>query len=435
VIGGGVTGLAVGMASGARVYERAAGPGGICRSTYRRPGDPTAHAHPPPEDDAYRFEVGGGHWIFGGEPDVLDLLDRLAPSTTYRRRAAARIGDVVVPYPVQDHVDALGPDVARRVAADRRAPAPPPAGEPTLERWLGSTFGPTLHGLFFAPFNDRYTAGLFRQVVAQDDYKSPTFPADRGPSAPARGYNDEFRYPVGGLDALAGAMAARCDIRYGSEVTAIDTDRRALRFADGSVAPYERLVSTLPLPEAVRLAGVPVDGEPDPHTSVLVLNIGAERGPDCPDVHWLYETRSDAGFHRLGFYSNVDRSFLPAAHRQAGDRVAIYVERAYPGDAPPTAEERDGYRDAAVRELQQRGYIGAVEALDPSWVDVAYTWRRPGSTWRERAIVALEGAGVHQVGRYATWHFQGIAESVRDGLALGERLAGAPPPTEPTGVR
>ena len=57
MIGAGVTGLAVGMASDARVYERAAGPGGICRATYRRPGDPTAHAHPPPEDDAYRFEV------------------------------------------------------------------------------------------------------------------------------------------------------------------------------------------------------------------------------------------------------------------------------------------------------------------------------------------------------------------------------------------
>jgi len=40
----------------------------------------------------------------------------------------------------------------------------------------------------------------------------------------------------------------------------------------------------------------------------------------------------------------------------------------------------------------------------------------PGSTWRKKAISALQEAGIEAIGRYARWHFQGIADSIRDGL-------------------
>ena len=34
----------------------------------------------------------------------------------------------------------------------------------------------------------------------------------------------------------------------------------------------------------------------------------------------------------------------------------------------------------------------------------------------------LEAHGVEPVGRYARWHFQGIADSIRDGLRAGSLL-------------
>jgi hypothetical protein len=161
---------------------------------------------------------------------------------------------------------------------------------------------------------------------------------------------------------------------------------------------------------------------PDPHTSVLVLNLGGQRGPACPDVHWQYEADSVSGFHRIGFYSNVEPDFLPAGSRH-GTHVSMYVERAFPGGRGDEPVDVDGYTAAVIDELQDRGYIGQVEAVHPSWVDVAYTWRTPGSHWRARALAVLAGAGIEQVGRYARWHFQGIADSVRDGAAAGQVLA------------
>ncbi|MGH9169487.1 MAG: hypothetical protein ACRD0Z_01200 [Acidimicrobiales bacterium] len=37
-------------------------------------------------------------------------------------------------------------------------------------------------------------------------------------------------------------------------------------------------------------------------------------------------------------------------------------------------------------------------------------------------MAALADEGIIQVGRYGSWHFQGIADSIGDGLAVAERL-------------
>jgi protoporphyrinogen oxidase len=426
VIGAGVTGLAAAMASGAPVFEQSDGPGGICRSYYLRSGEDVSSDHAPPDDDAYRFEVGGGHWIFGGDDAVLERLDGLATLSRYERSAAVRLGDdgPTVPYPLQAHVEDLGPAVAARVASERAMGANGSGDVQTLRDWLARSFGPTLCELFFFPFHDRYSAGLSGAVAPQDDYKSPGSRAQVVPAAGSTlGYNAEFRYPEGGLDALVGAMAERCDVRYGKRLVALDHGSHLLGFADGTEQRYDTLLSTMPLHDAVQLAGVDVGEPPDPFTSVLVLNIGADRGDACPDLHWLYDPRARSGFHRIGFYSNIDRSFLPKASRQTGRQVALYVERAFLPDDAPSPVEVTEYADAVITELQQRSYIGATHVVSPSWVEVAYTWQRPGSSWRQQALAALAADGIHQAGRYGRWHFQGIAESVADGFALGERMA------------
>ena len=54
---------------------------------------------------------------------------------------------------------------------------------------------------------------------------------------------------------------------------------------------------------------------------------------------------------------------------------------------------------------------------------MAYTWRWPGSAWQREALATLESHDVFQVGRYARWAFQGIADSIRDGLSAGARFS------------
>lgn len=428
ILGAGVTGLAAGYASGRPVYEAAAVPGGICSSYYVRPGTAERLPAPPEDGEAYRFELGGGHWIFGGDPAVLRFLGGLAPMRVYHRRSGVYFREEgrYVPFPLQYHLAAL--DEATRAAALREIDAPPPETPPeTMAAWIASRFGPTLTRRFFGPFHARYTAGLWTEIAPQDPYKSPL---DRAlvrqgaeGAVPEAGYNVRFLYPEEGLDALARRLAARTAVHYGRRAVEIDLGRRRVRFEDGTAEGYDLLVSTLPLHAMMQMTGLAAEAPPpDPYTSVLVVNVGAERGPRCPDDHWLYLPDTGAGHFRVGCYSNVDPGFLPCSAQERGDRVALYVERAFPGGARPAADETDAFAREVVEELQADGWIGAPEVVDPTWIETAYTWTRPGSRWRTEALGRLEAQGVVMTGRYARWTFQGIADSVRDGLAVGATL-------------
>ena len=424
ILGGGVTGLAAGAVSGLPVYEAAGEPGGICSSYYMRPGASVRSPRAYEDGNAYRFEKGGGHWLFGGDPAVLRFIRGLAPLKSYERRSGVYFSrkDLHVPYPLQGHLGCLNKKTAAKAAKEMRASKAAKAA--SMAGWIKNSFGRTLTGLFFGPFHERYTAGLWRHIAPQDAFKSPAAggKAARGSAEqpPVAGYNAGFVYPKDGLNALTDRMAGKCRIFYGRRAVRVDTRKRTVAFADGSRIFYDKLISTLPLNLMMELTGLRAAAPADPYTSVLVLNIGAARGPRTPDAHWLYVPDSRAGFHRVGFYSNVDASFLPLASRADADRVGIYVERAYPGGARPAEKETAAYAEKVVRELRSLGFIGQVEALDPTWIEVAYTWARPGSGWRAQAISALEENGVHQVGRYGRWAFQGIADSIRDGLIAGE---------------
>ena len=416
VVGGGMTGIAAGIAGDATVFEARDRAGGLC-ATY--------------DVDGFRFEVGGGHWIWGSDPDVDRLLASVAELRTYRRDSAVWFaGDGrEVPFPLQDNLWALDGPTRRACLAEieRAAPNTTPAeSSTTLDEWLRNRFGPTLHARFFGPFNHRYTAGLSTTIAPDDPAKSPV-DLERvrlggaGPSADS-GYNVSYRYPVGGLGALARSLATRCELHTNAPVLAIDPEDRSVETTIGTF-DYEALVSTVALPRTMELAGLATD-RPDPYTSVLVVNLAALRGSRTPDRQWFYVPDSRTGFHRVGFYSAVEADFLPATRRTS--HVSLYAEFAFlPGDRPdPDAVRRLTAGTAA--ELASWGWIGDVEVSDATWVDVAYTWRMPGSTWLQRSREAVESAGIHVAGRYARWSSdvggQGIISSLRDGLTVGGRL-------------
>ncbi|MCK8600211.1 protoporphyrinogen/coproporphyrinogen oxidase [Desulfoferrobacter suflitae] len=426
ILGAGMSGLAAAMASQAPILEKGEAAGGICLSYYMRPGTEERLAQTPADGEAYRFENGGGHWIFGGEPAVLKSLQALSPLRRYSRNSSVFLNscNLYVPYPIQNHLGYLGPEVAARalqeiIAAPHSIPA-------TMAEWIAQNFGSTLTGLFFAPFQELYTAGLWTRIAPQDAYKTPidlslVLKGAFG-SVPPVGYNATFAYPESGLDSLIARMAAQCQIHHGKEAIRIDTRSKTIQLADGTSARYEHLISTLPLNRMIELTGICIDRRTDPHTSVLVLNIGAAKGRQCPADHWLYTPQNRSGFHRVGFYSNVDPSFLPVSSRTRADRMAIYVERSYPGNSMPSWDEIRTYRDCVVQELQEWQYIEEVEVADPTWVEVGYTWAWPGSRWKQEAMSALEAVDIFQVGRYGRWTFQGIADSVRDGFIVGAAL-------------
>jgi protoporphyrinogen oxidase len=422
ILGGGMTGLAAGIVSGAQVFEASDEPGGICSSYYIPPGQKRRLSSPPDNNETYRFEIGGGHWIFGGEPDIVSFIENYTAVKAYERDSSVLLKnmDINVPYPIQDHLEYFSSTLSDKIRLEMNGKD---KVSTTMKEWLEQTFGPTLCGIFFFPFHELYTAGIYSSIAPQDVYKSPVNKKETGKNKLPSGYNTRFVYPEKGLDALSRAMAADCEIKFNKKVVKIDVEVKRILFSDGSNTEYDYILSTLPLNRMAEMAGLSIDCPPAPYTSVLVLNIGAEKGSRCPDAHWIYTPESIAGFHRMGFYSNVDRSFLPASLKEANSHISIYVERAFEGGCKPGVNDIELYTKSVIKELKEYRYIKEISVVDPTWIDIAYTWNRPGSTWKEQCIKILGEHDIFQAGRYARWNFMGIADSIREGINAGTAIS------------
>jgi len=421
ILGAGVTGVAAGLASGFPIFESARNPGGICTSYYRCKNDSNRHFNPDGLADAYHFELGGGHWIFGGDPLTLKFLNHFSRLKTYQRHSAVffEADHKRVPYPIQNHLYCFDEKMKQKIVSEIKNPS---VSGKTMAAWLLDRFGPTLYELFFKPFNENYTAGLLRHIAPQDGPKSPLDLAQvvQGMSqkaAPA-GYNVQFAYPEDGLNGLVSRMAERCDIRYEMKIMSIDIRQKKIGFENGEQQSYEQIFSTLPLNKMIEMTNLEVGEKASPYTSVLVLNLGAVRGDCCPDEHWIYFPQSRAGFHRVGFYSNVDESFAPKP-KDGLKRVSLYIEKSYEGGHRASQDEIETFKQTTIEELKRWKWIQDVDVVDPTWIDVAYTWSYVDSCWREKAIGSLEQHSIQMIGRYGRWRFQGIAASIQEGLLAG----------------
>jgi len=407
IIGAGFTGITAGFKTGAKIFEASDKPGGICASY---------------SINGYKFEIGGVHWIFGADKEVLDFINSFVTTKSYERKSSVYFPDMdlYVPYPLQNHLFYL-PDDIRNKALDEIIKSENKEVN-TMEECLEVNFGKTLCELFFFPFHELYTAGLYKKIAPQDKFKTPV---DKNlilkgakEKTPPVGYNATFIYPQEGLDVLAKKISEKCDVDYNKKVIKINIQSKEIFFEDGSAVKFEKLISTIPLNKFVEMADIKIDEPHPPYTSVLVLNIGAIKSEKCPDYHWVYIPKSKTGFHRVGFYSNVDEIFLPEKSRKEKDRVSIYVEMAFAGGIKLRDEDIKRISYSTIEELKTWKYIKEAEVVDPTWIEVAYTWEWPNSNWKRKTIEVLRNNNIFSIGRYGKWKFQGIAESIKDGLVI-----------------
>jgi len=419
ILGAGITGLSAGINLGAEIFESQEIPGGLCASYCMSPDAKKHYSFGCGK--SYRFELGGGHWIFGADKMIKDFINKFSITRTYLRNSAVYLPDfnLYVPFPLQNNLSYLPPPIKKDILREIRNPGHY-KGIKTFEEWLEASFGNTLCKLFFSPFHDLYTAGLYKKIAPVYRYKTPFYKKliieGAGRKTPAVGYNASFIYPKEGLGELVRKLAGKCRIKFLKKAIKIDTSHKQVFFEDGTNVKYGKLISTLPLNKMINLTQCRIKEESLPYTSVLIVNIGAKRGERCPDYHWVYFPKSKAGFYRVGFYSNVDASFLPSSSRKKTERVSIYVEKAYCGGRRHNIDIKR-ICGKIVEELKSLRFITEVEVMDCNWVEVAYAWQYPDSNIKEEVIKVLKDNKIYQAGRYGRWRFQGIADSIREGLA------------------
>ena len=423
ILGGGLAGLATAYFLRDRphvVLEADMVPGGLCRSR---------------SVDGFVFDY-TGHLLHVRDPRAMKLLDELWPGTfsVVSRNAAIRTRGVTLPFPFQANLHGLPKDVVADCilgAADALARPVPDDPSLSFHDWSLAALGKGISEAFMFPYNTK----LFRREPAAmtADWVSWAVPRPNlaeivrgalGAGNERMGYNSTFRYPSrGGIEVVPQAFADRIQtLRTGARATAVDLAKKTVTLQTGETIAYDRLVSTVPLPHLLTMAGGGgFDGAALASrldwSVVGCLNLGIDRAGVGGGAHWIYFPDADAPFYRAGFPHAMSGGVCPPG------TSSLYVEFGLRRgeEADPIALEA-----AALESLRREGLLRAddrVVARDWIRIDPGYViFDRARQQVLSEAIPRFEACGVKTIGRYGAWTYSYMERAMLDGMDTAEAL-------------
>jgi protoporphyrinogen oxidase len=427
ILGAGLTGLSAalhavrGGANAVTVLERGEQVGGKARSRRR---------------DGHTFDI-TGHWLHLRDDRVRALADELfAPGdlVEIERKTGIYTHGVMLPYPFQANLHGLPLPVVQECLATfieaQVAAAAPDAPTPrTFEEFAVARFGRGIAEQFFIPYNRKLWGSAYDDLTPDWISRFVPLPDVRqvvggaiGVRQDGLGYNARYLYPATvGIDALPNALArasadAGVSMHPSTDVVRIDPHARRVHTADGQSIAYDRLVSTLPLPELVRR----LDGVPDALREAAgklrwvrwrYLDVGTKR-PVPMEEHWVYVPDPATPFFRVGCYSNA----LPAMAPEG--RGSLYVELG-DRDAPPDLP-------AVFEALATMGALASADDVafaDVHDIEYAYVvFDEAYAEAREALFAYLDGLGIRSCGRYGAWIYNSMEDSILAGMEAAQWL-------------
>jgi UDP-galactopyranose mutase len=239
------------------------------------------------------------------------------------------------------------------------------------------------------------------------------------------GYNAQCLYPgEGGIAVLPASFLPHVKpIRYNKQLTEVDLKEKQAWFSDGSSLSYSTLVSTIPLPELLgMIRNLPSDIDAMKsrlrHISVLDVNLGIDRSA-VSDQHWIYFPDADLPFYRAGCYSNFSKAGAPS------NATSLYLEISY---LPEMALDKRAIIDAAKEGLERCGMLsGSDRIIAEDAVDIPYAYVIY-DTFRKKNLSSimdyLKSNGVWSIGRYGSWKYMSMEDTILEGKAAAEVLRG-----------
>ncbi|MFO0730918.1 MAG: hypothetical protein U0361_07990 [Nitrospiraceae bacterium] len=242
----------------------------------------------------------------------------------------------------------------------------------------------------------------------------------------AFGYNPSFLYPAtGGIRVLPEAfLPGVAPVACGTDLVQIETTRRraVLRDAAGErIESYDRLVSTIPLPELVRRcvdlpAGIREAAAQLRWVSVHNVNLAVSR-EQVSDKHWIYFPEHRYPFYRAGFPMN----FSKAMGRQGCS--SMYVEMSHQPTEKISSQQliervRQGLEDAGV--LRRSDELVMSDVKDIYYAYVLFDRRRGSAV--SQILAELERRGISSIGRYGLWEHTSMEDAMGQGRRLAEQL-------------
>ncbi len=292
------------------------------------------------------------------------------------------------------------------LSGDRKGPA-------NFADWIDATFGPGIAQVFMRPYNTKVWGRPPEEMdwhwigerVAVPDFARVKENIRLGRDDAAWGPNNTFRFPKrGGTRAIWNGIAQGLPpdkIRFNARVVALDLEAHTCTTDTGDTLSFDHLISTMPLTELARLAGL--DEPPLAATSVHVLGLGLAGEPpgSLRTKCWMYFPEPDCPFYRATVFSNYSPENVPTD----SPHWSLMFEACEPGEA-----DADELWTRTLRSAKDARLIPGEPSVASQWstfVPLAYPVPTVG---RDAALDDLlprfEAAGVLSRGRFGAWKYE-----------------------------
>jgi len=369
------------------------------------------------------------------------LLERALPDGyyTHERRSWVRMHQTYIPYPFQYNIRHLPPAALQDCIEGLQAlPGDGDRAPGNFAEWVEAGFGSGIARHFMLPYNRKlWTVDPKEMAYQWIGDRVPTVDVERvlrnieqQKDDVSWGPNFSFLFPKeGGTGAIwrgVAAMLPQENLRLSHDVVEIDSRAKRVRFANGETDTYDHLVSTIPIPELVKLTkwdALEKRAGQLRNSHVYVICVG----PNHPipetlaEKTWLYCPEETTAFYRVTPFSIFSGANVPDPEQYCSFMCEVGV---------PGGEERD------VEELTRLTLKGLVDAgiLDSvaedthtHVLDAPYGYPIPT---RDRDAIladvlpAFESRNIYSRGRFGGWKYEAanMDHSVMQGVEAVDRI-------------
>lgn len=363
----------------------------------------------------------------------------------HQRESWVWMRDRFIPYPFQNNIRRLPPEDLNKclqgLVEITRHPRPKPAN---FGEWIDATFGPGLAEVFLRPYNFKVWAfppELMNAVwvgerVAVTDLGRVLSNLVFGKDDLSWGPNNTFQFPkYGGTGAIWRACAKRLPaekLRLNTTVTRVDLDRREVTTATGETVAYDRLISTIPLRELIRLTGQtrfqPLAERGLLYSTSNIFGLGLRGKPreELATKCWMYFPEDNCPFYRVTVFSNYSPNNVPDI-RQHWSLMAEVSE------SPHKPVNRGALLEEVIQGALNTRLIERREDIISTWsYRAGYGYPTPGLHRDEvlaEIIPFFEAKEVYSRGRFGLWKYEVSNQdhSFMQGVEIIERLVNGRP--------
>lgn len=298
--------------------------------------------------------------------------------------------------------------------------------------WLHASFGKTFAETFPMEYTVKYhttTAdNMSTDWVGPRLYRANIEEVLRGalsPSTPDVHYIDQFRYPShGGFVSYLQMFMEQANLHLDHELVEIHPSRKELRFKNGKVAPYDHLVSSMPLPDLIKMiVGVPADvleaSQKLSCSTVVIVSIGVNRA-DLIDAHWTYF------YDRDYFFTRLSTPHLQSPHNVPPGCGSLQAECYYSAKYRPLDRTPDECIEPVIQDLKRCGVLREEDtvlfkhSMLVPYANVIFDLERAPALTVVHGY--LDDIGIAYCGRYGDWAYIWTDESFMSGENAAQKV-------------